>query len=136
MGPVASLFTVLAGFTVLALMSWRWGADTRVGRDWEWGTQDSEPVGSDALVPGRPDGGRARRFSRRIRRFVADQAELHERLALLNRPWEETFLHWSGDADDLHLHGHVSPPRDGRRRSVTRGGWCPGLAREEHELRR
>jgi len=55
--------------------------------------------------------------------FLAGQLELQERLALINRPWEEEFLHWGpGGA----LHGHLTPPADGRRRSVTRSGWCPG----------
>jgi hypothetical protein len=54
--------------------------------------------------------------------------ELQERLALADRPWEERFLHWA-PADDggWRLHGDVVPPADGRRRSTTRSGWCPGL---------
>jgi hypothetical protein len=59
---------------------------------------------------------------RTLRRFWADQLELQERLLLLNRPWEEEFLHWA----DGELHGSVPPPADGRRRSVTGRGWCPG----------
>jgi hypothetical protein len=56
-----------------------------------------------------------------LRRLWAGQVELQERLILLNRPWEEQFLHWS----DGQLHGTVAPPADGRRRSVTGQGWCP-----------
>jgi hypothetical protein len=61
-----------------------------------------------------------------IRSFWAEQAEVAERLALRNRPWEEAFLHWSGDADAPDLHGQYLPP-PGRPRSVTRAGWCLGV---------
>jgi hypothetical protein len=59
---------------------------------------------------------------RALRGSWARQVELQERLLLLNRPWEEEFLHWA----DGELHGSVVPPADGRRRSVTGAGWCPG----------
>jgi hypothetical protein len=68
----------------------------------------------------------ASRFGAAIRALLADHAELAERLALQNRPWEEAFLHWSGDAAEPHLHGQYLPP-PGRRRSVTRAGWCLGV---------
>jgi hypothetical protein len=57
---------------------------------------------------------------RAVREFWAVQVELQERLVLLNRPWEQELLHWC----DGELHGCVAPPSDGRRRSVTAGGWC------------
>ena len=57
---------------------------------------------------------------RALRDFFAVQVELHERKALLDRPWEEEFLHWSGG----ELHGTRLPP-GGRRHGVTRNGWCP-----------
>jgi hypothetical protein len=60
-------------------------------------------------------------FWKALREAWADQVELHERLILLNRPWEEEFLHWA----DGELHGSLTPPRDGRRRSTTKRGWCP-----------
>ncbi len=63
--------------------------------------------------------------ARVLRDAAADHAEAHERLALFNRPWEEDYLHWVGEGAERHLHGSVPPP-DGRRRSVTRGGWCLG----------
>ncbi|GDY30288.1 hypothetical protein [Gandjariella thermophila] len=66
-----------------------------------------------------------RRGLARLRAFHATQVELHERLLLLNRPWEEEFAHWSYDGHRWHLHGHLPPPPDGRRRSVTPHGWCP-----------
>ncbi len=50
---------------------------------------------------------------------------MRQRRALLDRPWEEDFLHWAMDGT---LHGDVTPPSDGRRRSVTTDGWCPGWA--------
>jgi hypothetical protein len=63
----------------------------------------------------------AQRLARSLRRA------LRERRGLQERPWEEELLHW---AKDNSLHGHFSPPPDGRRRSTTRDGWCPAWARE------
>ena len=57
---------------------------------------------------------------RALQDFWAVQVELQERLVVLNRPWEQELLHWS----DGELHGCIQPPADGRRRSVTAGGWC------------
>jgi hypothetical protein len=126
MASVAAVLVFLAVLAVLAFTSWRWGADSRVGRDWEWRAADSSPTGEARSGPGAgPSGGH-----RRVRGFLADQAERRERLVLMNRPWEENFLHWTGDPSNPRLHGRVPPPRDRRRRSVTRGGWCPGLASE------
>jgi hypothetical protein len=50
-----------------------------------------------------------------------------ERRSLQGRPWEEELLHWAKDGT---LHGTISPPSDGRRRSTTPDGWCPGWAVE------
>jgi hypothetical protein len=61
-----------------------------------------------------------------VRRRVAVQEALHERRQLLDRPWEEDFLHWHRDGDTWQLHGEHAPPADGRRRSTTSDGWCPG----------
>ena len=36
-------------------------------------------------------------------------------------------MHWAKDGT---LHGTVSPPSDGKRRSTTADGWCPGWALE------
>lgn len=66
------------------------------------------------------------RFGRRLRQFNADQLELWERLLLLNRPWEEDWLHWGLDGT---LHGRFPPPRGRGRYSVTSSGWCLGLRR-------
>ncbi|NKQ58967.1 hypothetical protein HFP15_39605 [Amycolatopsis sp. K13G38] len=66
----------------------------------------------------------SRHFMARFREFLATQAELAERQALLNRPWEEEFTHWGADG---RLHGHLPPPRGKPRHATTRGGWCPGL---------
>lgn len=30
------LMIVLGAFLVLDVIAWRWGADTRVGREWQW----------------------------------------------------------------------------------------------------
>jgi hypothetical protein len=67
--------------------------------------------------------GLVRRAWGAVREFIAVQMELQERMALRNRPWEEEFLHWAGG----ELHGWRMPP-PGRQRSMTRSGWCPGLA--------
>lgn len=60
----------------------------------------------------------------RVREFNATQTELHERLIVLNRPWEEEYLHWSWNGHQWQLHGREAPPA-GRRRSTTSQGWCP-----------
>ena len=52
---------------------------------------------------------------------------MRERRSLQDRPWEEELLHWAKDGT---LHGTVTPPADGRRRSITADGWCPGWALE------
>lgn len=70
--------------------------------------------------------GTAARVWRTLRDVAAGQVELHERMALRDRPWEEEFLHWAADG---RLHGWRLPPQ-GRRRSTTRSGWCPGLVAE------
>jgi hypothetical protein len=62
----------------------------------------------------------------RLRELYACQTEIAERLDLLNRPWEEDMLHWAWNGGHWELHGRLSPPPDGRRRSTTRQGWCPG----------
>jgi hypothetical protein len=61
----------------------------------------------------------------KLREFLAVQVELHERMALLDRPWEEEFLHWCGG----ELHGWRLPP-PGRRIGTTRDGWCTGRGRQ------
>ena len=66
------------------------------------------------------------RLWRGFREFLAVQVELHERAALLDRPWEEELLHWAGDGRELH--GRLVPP-PGRGRSTTSSGWCPGMVR-------
>jgi hypothetical protein len=85
------------------------------------------------IVVGMLSGGRGDRGStpggRRLaalRRSWRDYAEISERRALLNRPWEEEFVHWAFDGQQWHLHGHLIAP-GGRARSTTSSGWCPGL---------
>lgn len=124
MGALTAILIIVVAFAVLAVLTWKWGTDSRVGRDWEWRPEESTPASSAGHM------GRSARLLSSARRHLAEQAEIQERLALLDRPWEETFLHWSGDPTEPRLHGRIAPPRDGRRRSVTRSGWCPGLLRE------
>ena len=59
----------------------------------------------------------------------AEIRELEERRDLLNRPWEEEFLHWAYDGQQWRLHGHRMPVPGKRGRSITSTGWCPGLLR-------
>ena len=66
-----------------------------------------------------------RSAARSLRAFYAGYKQLHERQQLRNRPWAEDFLHFGLDG---RLHGHITPSADGRGRSVTSDGWCPGLS--------
>jgi hypothetical protein len=69
-------------------------------------------------------------------RVASGVRELEERRALLDRPWEEDFLHWACDEQGWHLHGHLAPPRRRRTKSVTSRGWCPGLPANSHQIDR
>src|SRR4051794_41771099 len=80
-----------------------------------------EDLMSHTSAPARSDG-TTRRTWRVLRDFFAIQVELHERAALMNRPWEEDLLHWAGDGTALH--GWLVPPA-GHHRSTTRGGGWP-----------
>jgi hypothetical protein len=80
--------------------------------------------------------GRWARLLASLRDAAARQTELHERMWLLNNPWEEDYLHWVGEGDERRLHGRLPPPDDGRVHSTTRGGWCRGLAAEARRARR
>jgi hypothetical protein len=82
-------------------------------------------MGSDILRSGA--GRLCARLWTQLRRFHDEQVETHQRLWLLNNPWEEDFLHWAADGT---LHG-TRAPLPGRRRGVTKGGWCIGL-RDRH----
>jgi len=64
------------------------------------------------------------------RRIWAEIYEIEQRRALLNRPWEEEFLHWARDEHGWHLHGHLTPGK--HTRSVSSTGWCPGLLGKPH----
>ena len=66
----------------------------------------------------------------RAAQVAAEVKELEERRDLLNRPWEEEFLHWAHDGQGWQLHGHWLPDMRKRSRSVTSTGWCPGLLRQ------
>lgn len=69
----------------------------------------------------------AQRTLQALREFYSGYSRIHERQSLLNRPWEEDLLHFARDGS---LHGHLPPPTDGRRHSVTSDGWCPGWAQQ------
>ncbi|NYH77525.1 hypothetical protein FHR84_000839 [Actinopolyspora biskrensis] len=71
---------------------------------------------------------RARAAIRWLRQLGTRIRELEERRILLNRPWEENFLHWSHDGGSWRLHGHLVPTTRNRCRSTTRSGWCPAQA--------
>jgi hypothetical protein len=72
---------------------------------------------------------RLRRLGTALRQVDSELTEINERQYLLDRPWEEEFLHWAADG---RLHGTLLPPAVRRRLSVTRSGWCPGLAAGRH----
>lgn len=74
------------------------------------------------------------RLWRVARTLAAEGNEAWERVWLLNHPWDEDFLHWVGQGADQRLHGHLPPPANGRRHSVTRGGWCLGHATDHHTM--
>lgn len=57
-----------------------------------------------------------------LARGVGYTNELSERQVLLNRPWEEEYLHWGADGS---LHGSRMPPAR-HHASTTSSGWCPG----------
>ncbi len=107
----AWLFTL--GFIALCYVAaWRYGVDSRGDRNW----RGHSPSADLAAIRGW------------LRRVSGEVRELEERRALLDRPWEEEFLHWAHDGRAWHLHGHLTPPPRRRTRSVTSRGWCPGLA--------
>jgi hypothetical protein len=68
--------------------------------------------------------GRVRDLIGRVRTAFCNLNELEQRRELLDRPWEEEYLHWAADGT---LHGERIPPAGRRRYSTTSGGWCPGL---------
>ena len=71
-------------------------------------------------------------LARRVATVAAEIRELEEGRDLLNRPWDEEFLHWAYDGQQWHLHGHRLPAVGKRSRSVTSSGWCPG---QQHQCR-
>lgn len=46
MSPLETLLTILGGIAALDFVAWRWGADSRDGRDWH--------ARDDAISSGRP----------------------------------------------------------------------------------
>ena len=80
--------------------------------------------------------GRSARLLAALRDAAAEQAEIRDRMWLLDNPWEEDYLHWVGEGDDRRLHGRIPPPQDGRQHSTSRDGWCRGLAAEAWRARR
>jgi hypothetical protein len=76
-----------------------------------------------------------RRLAKRLHRFSSDLRELGERRVLLDRPWEEDFLHWARDGQGCQLHGHLVPSPQRRASSVTSRGWCPEWHTDRDYLR-
>jgi hypothetical protein len=62
-----------------------------------------------------------------LSRFWAEQKEMSERVSLMERPWEEQYLHWALEGGRYVLHGDLVPSAR-RRMSTTHGGWCQGAA--------
>ena len=65
------------------------------------------------------------RALKQVRKFLRTQELIYERQLLLNRPWDEEFLHWSWTGERWVLHGHLLPPPGRHPRSTTGDGWCP-----------
>jgi hypothetical protein len=70
---------------------------------------------------------------RAFQEFLAGQLELQERLALINRPWEEEFFHWGPD-DALHGRSSVRTPRLFGSHPVERGDGVVRAPRSLHRL--
>lgn len=49
-------------------------------------------------------------WRRTLHQFWIQQNEIQERLLLINRPWEEEFIHWAYDGHHWHLYGHLTLP--------------------------
>jgi hypothetical protein len=64
-----------------------------------------------------------RRLWTALKQGTEDQKYLSEKQALLDRPWEEDFLHFGLDGS---IHGRFVPPNN-RRLSTTADGWCTGV---------
>lgn len=88
-------------------------------------------MGTTRSTSATTSGATRRRLTDRLRDLWITQRELHERRDLLDRPWEEEFLHWAFDGESWRLHGTLMPPTRGRHRT-TGSGWCPGLVRAAH----
>lgn len=119
-----ALIALVLLLAVTPFASWRLllpspSLSPRSGTDrWPRGLAQAAPAAGRADEP-------VARTLGRLREFNATQVELHERLLLLNRPWEEELMHWAYDGHAWELHGHQLPP-PGRGHSVTASGWCPG----------
>jgi len=68
--------------------------------------------------------GLARRAFGTAVEFWRTTQELHERQAILNRPWLHDRMHWSTADGAPALHGCELPDRPGDV-PVTGQGWCP-----------
>ncbi len=101
---------------LLALAAWRYGADTRDGRDWS-----SAGRGAGPQAPGyrraHSPGADVAAVRRRIGRLVAAVADAHreqvtmwERYIALQRPWHKDRLRWVRTRRGWILEGRVAPP--------------------------
>ncbi|WP_375486315.1 hypothetical protein [uncultured Jatrophihabitans sp.] len=68
-----------------------------------------------------------------LRTFFASVSEANQRVALIQQPWLEDFVHWCGDGEDAVLHGHRSF-RGKRSPAVTSSGWCLGMSRSARRV--
>ncbi len=100
---------------LLALAAWRYGADSRDGRDWQQPTRDSRPdrpTYRRAHTPG-ADLASVRRGIGRLVAAVADahrqQVTMWERYLELQRPWERDALRWVRTRRGWVLDGRVAP---------------------------
>ncbi len=112
---MTNLVLVTSLISLLTVAVWRYGADSRDGRDWQ--------RAADPAVAGRAPYRRAHTpaadlvsVGRSIRRLVAAIVEFHraqtdlwERYHAAQRPWETERLHWARTRRGWVLRGRCAP---------------------------
>jgi hypothetical protein len=121
-----SLLGLVIAAAILALMgatAWRYGADSRDGRDW----RIDRPLGPDGPAYRRAHtlGADLASLRRRIGRLMAGIADLHrdqvtmwEHYFAVGRPWERDLLRWVRTGRGWVLRGHVAPPLPDREERI------------------
>lgn len=112
---MTNLVLVISLISLLALAVWRYGADSRDGRDWQRAADPAVPgrapyrrahtPASDLASVGRQIG----RLASAIAEFHRAQIDLWERFHASQRPWETERLHWARTRRGWVLRGRVAP---------------------------